>query len=533
MEGVGLITILLLGVIVLAIISNKYKFPFPIVLVLSGILISLIPGLPAISLQPDIVFLIFLPPLLYDASWNTNWYNFKLYRRPILFTAFGLVFFTTFIVGLVAHTCIPGISWPAGFLLGAIISPTDSVAAISMMKGLPLAKRITSILEGESLVNDASGLIAYKYAIAAVMAGNFVFWEAGLNFLWVIAGGVGIGLAIGYLAFLMSKGKNFDSIILTSISLIVPFTSYLLANYFEVSGVLAVVTTGLFLSYHSQSIITHQARITRYAVWDVLIFILNGLIFILIGLQLKAIMAGITSYSTGQLIFYGILISAVVIITRFIYVIPTALLPRYLSKKIRKEPFDKRYMFIIGWTGIRGVISLAAALSLPMMLPDGNAFPARNLIIYLTFCVILATLLVLGLPLPWIIRKLKIQTYSVVAEEYEVRTAVLNATIDHIDQNIEKVREEFREKIKRKYDYKLQRIQKTDLPPGYFGNVKPTMTPENIFNQYSQLEVKIINVERTLLQDMYHKGKVSDEVVRKIERELDLEESRLALIMGV
>ena len=243
-------------------------------------------------------------------------------------------------------------------------------------------------------------------------------------------------------------------------------------------------------------------------------------------------MAGITSYSTGQLIFYGILISAVVIITRFIYVIPTALFPRYLSKKIRKEPFDKRYMFVIGWMGIRGVISLAAALSLPMLLPDGSAFPARNLIIYLTFCVILATLLILGLPLPWIIRKLKIQTYSVVAEEYEVRTAILNATIDHIDQNIEKVREEFREKIKRKYDYKLQRIQKTDLPPGYFGNVKPTMTPENIFNQYSQLEVKIINVERNLLQDMYHTGKASEEIVRKIERELDLEEGRLALVMG-
>ena len=532
MKDVGLITLLLSGVIVLAVISNKYKFPFPVVLVLSGILISLIPGLPAISLQPDIVFLIFLPPLLYDASWNTNWYNFKVYRRPILLTAFGLVFFTTFIVGLVAHTCIPGISWPAGFLLGAIISPTDSVAAISMTKGLPLAKRITSILEGESMVNDASGLVAYKYAIAAVMAGNFVFWEAGLNFLWVITGGLGIGLAIGYVTCLIVKGNKYESVIVTAISLIIPFTSYLLANYFKVSGVLAVITTGIYLSYHSQSIIKPQARITRYAVWDVIVFILNGLIFILIGLQLKTIMEGISSYSTGHLIFYGILISAVVIITRFMYMLPTALLPRYLSKKIRKEPFDKRYMFIVGWTGIRGVISLAAALSLPILLPDGSAFPARSLIIYLTFCVILVTLLLLGLPLPWIIRKLKIQTYSIVAEEYEVRTAILNATIDHIDQNIEKVREEFREKIKRKYDYKLQRIQKTDLPPGYFGNVKPTMTPENIFNQYSQLEVKIINVERRLLEDMYHKGKASEEIVRKIERELDLEEGRLALVMG-
>ena len=344
---------------------------------------------------------------------------------------------------------------------------------------------------------------------------------------------MGIGLAIGYLAFLLSKGKNFDSVILTSISLIVPFTSYLLADYFEVSGVLAVVTTGLYLSWHSEAIITHQARITRYAVWDVIIFILNGLIFIFIGLQLKSIMAGIISYSPGQLIFYGILISAVVVIARFMYVVPAAMLPRYLSKKIRRrEPFDKRYMFIIGWTGIRGVISLAAALSLPMLLPDGSVFPARNLIIYVTFCVILVTLLFLGLPLPWIIRKLKIPIHSLVAEEYEVRKTILNATIHHLDQNIENIKDEFREKIKRKYDYKLQRIQKTDLPPGYFGNLKPTMTPENIFNEYSQLEVNVINVERRVLQNMYRKGKVSEEIVRKIERELDLEEGRLALVMG-
>ena len=209
MHEVGLVTLLLIGVIVLAIISNKYKFPFPVALVLTGIIISLIPGLPAISLRPDIVFLVFLPPLLYDASWNTNWYNFKIYKRNILLAAFGLVFFTTFIVGAAAHAFIPGISWSAGFLLGAIISPTDSVAAISITKGLPLPRRITAILEGESLINDASGLVAYKYAIIAVMAGNFVFWEAGLNFLWTIAGGWGIGLLIRVPGISFIKGEKF------------------------------------------------------------------------------------------------------------------------------------------------------------------------------------------------------------------------------------------------------------------------------------------------------------------------------------
>lgn len=533
MNGVGLITLLLLGVIALAVISNKYKFPLPIVLVLSGIAISLIPGLPSISLRPEIVFLIFLPPLLFEASWNTNWYNFKRYKRIILLAAFGLVFFTTFIVGAVVHAFIPGMSWPAGLLLGAIISPTDSVAAISITKGLPLAPRIISILEGESLVNDASGLVAYRYTIVAVMAGNFVFWQAGLNFLWVIAGGVGIGLLIGYVAYFLSKRINFDSAVQTAVTLVIPFSSYLLAEYFKASGVLAVVSAGLYLSYHSETIFTHQTRVAAYSVWEVVIFILNGLIFILIGLQLKTIMGGIETYSAGQLVGYGVLVSVTVVIARFAYIVPAALLPRYLSRKIReREPFDKKYMVVAAWTGIRGVISLAAALSIPTLLTDGNPFPGRNLIIYLTFCVILFTLLFLGLPLPWLIRKLKIKLHSIVAEEYEVRNAILNATMDHLDKNIEEVRDEFRDKIKRKYDYKLKRIQKTDLPPGYFGNVKPTMTPETIFNEYSQLEVNFINVERRLLHDMHRNGKVSEEIVHKIEKELDLEEGRLAMVMG-
>jgi monovalent cation/hydrogen antiporter len=532
MNDVVLITLLLSGVTFLAVLSNKYTFPFPIVLVLSGIIISLIPGLHAISLDPEIIFLIFLPPLLYEASWNTNWYNLKSYKRPILLAAFGLVFFTTFMVGMIAHAFIPGMSWPQGLLLGAIISPTDAVAATSITKGLPLAPRIISILEGESLANDASGLIIYKYAIAAVMAGNFVLWEAGLNFLWVIAGGVGIGLLIGYIAYLISK-RIFDSVIQTSVTFIIPFTSYLLAEYFQVSGVLAVVSTGLFLSYHAESIFTHQTRIATYAVWDVIVFILNGLIFILIGLQLKSIVAGMEMYTTRDLIFYGILISAVVIIARFVFVVPAALLPRILSKKIKAEPFDRRNMVVFGWAGMRGVISLAAALSLPLVLPGGDAFPGRNLIIYLTFCVILSTLIILGLPLPWVIRKLKLQAPSLVAEEYEVRTAILNKTIDHLDQNIEKVKDEFRENIKRKYEYKLKRIQKTDLPPGYFGQKKPTITPEKIFNEYSQLEVNVIQVERRALLQMYRNGKASEVVVRKIERELDLEESRLTMEMGI
>ena len=530
MNNVILVTILLFGITFLAVISNRYKFPFPIILVLAGLVISIIPGLPPISLEPEIVFLIFLPPLLYEAAWKTNWHNFKTNKRPILLAAFGLVLFTTLVVGAATHLFIPGISWPLGFLLGAIVSPTDAVAATSITKGLRLSPKIISILEGESLVNDASGLVAYKYATGAVMAGNFIFWEAGLSFLIVIAGSVATGILTGYIAVLVLKRIRVDHIIQTTITFIIPFTSYLAAEQLNISGVLAVVCTGLYLSYNSASFINHQARITIYAVWDVISFILNGLIFILIGLQLRIIMKGITGYSIDELITYGLLVSLAVIICRFVFVVPAALLPRYLSKRIREtETFNPRNMWVFAFAGIRGVISLAAALSLPMFLPDGNVFPQRNLIIYLTFCVILTTLVLLGLNLPPIIRKLKLPVHSLVAEEYEVRTSILNNTIKHINKNLSHINNEFIGNLKNKYDIKYKRIQRTELPADYFGKDKHPEPGNEIFNEYSQLELDILAIERSSLNQLHREGKVSEEIVRKIERELDLEETRLRM----
>ncbi|MEO8111555.1 MAG: Na+/H+ antiporter [Ginsengibacter sp.] len=530
MNEVVLVTMLLFGITFLAVVSNKFKFPFPIVLVLSGLVISIIPGLPSISLQPEIVFLIFLPPLLYEAAWKTNWHNFKSNKRPILLAAFGLVLFTTLIVGAAAHYFIPGVSWPLGFLLGAIVSPTDAVAATSLTRNLRLSPKIITILEGESLVNDASGLVAYKYAVSAVMAGNFVFWQAGLNFLIVIAGSVATGLLTGYIARVVLKRIRVDNIIQTTITFIIPFTSYLIAEQLHISGVLAVVCTGIYLSYNAESIITHQARITIYSVWQVISFILNGLIFILIGLQLKIIMEGIKNYSTGELITYGLLISFVVIICRFVFVVPAVLLPRMLSKKIRDtESFNSRNMWVFGFAGIRGVVSLAAALSLPVLLPGGAAFPERNLIIYLTFCVILSTLVLLGLNLPTIIRRLKLPVHSMVAEEYEVRSQIITNTIKHIEENLSSVREEFVSNLKTKYDIKNKRIQRTDLPADYFGKDKPDDSGNEIFNEYSQLELDILDVERRCLNRLNREGRASEEIVRKIERELDLEQARLGL----
>ncbi|MFT3911679.1 MAG: Na+/H+ antiporter [Ferruginibacter sp.] len=530
MENIGLIVMLMFAITFLGLLSNKYKFPFPIVLVLSGVVISLIPGLPVISLNPEVVFIIFLPPLLYGAAWNTSWHDFKGAIRPIMLSAIGLVLFTTSLVAVAAYLLVPGIDWPLAFLIGAIVSPPDAIAATSITKGLGLSPRILTILEGESLVNDASGLIAYKYALAAITAGNFILWEAGLNFLVVSVAGIGVGLVVGWLMYIIHKKFICDPVIEVTLTFLTPFASYLIAEQFHFSGVLAVVVTGLYLSFRSAEIFSNQSRIMAYSVWEVVIYILNNLIFILIGLQLRNVINGISNYSTGELVLYGTVISIVVIIVRFIWIVPAALLPRYLSKRIREtEQFDPRNMVVFGWAGMRGVVSMAAALALPLTMADGSLFPHRNLVIYLSFCVILSTLVLFGLTLPWIIRKLKIPKHSIEMEEYEVRTKVVSDTITHIEENLSMVKDELLHNIKSKYEVKYNRLQKTDLPANYFG--KGQTLQGNIFNEFTQLQLDLIGVERKTIKDMHRFGKASEEILRKMERELDLEETRLQLEM--
>lgn len=530
MENVSLIVILLFGITFLGILSNRFKLPFSITLVLSGLAISLIPGLPVVTLKPEVVFLIFLPPLLYAAAWNTSWHEFKSAIRPIGMASIGLVFFTTGIVGVVAHYLIPGLDWPYAFLLGAIVSPPDAVAATAVTKGLGLNPRIITILEGESLVNDASALIAYKYALTAILAGNFIFWEAGLNFLVVSVAGILIGLAIGYLILLIHKKWICDPVIEVTLTILTPFSAYLIAESIHVSGVLAVVTAGLYLSFRSAEAFSHQSRIMAYAVWDVIIYVLNSLIFILIGLQLRDVISGIQNYSGSELIIYGLAISFAVIIIRFIWVMPAALLPKRIGKWVgSSEFFDPRNMVVFGWAGMRGVVSIAAALAIPLTLPSGDSFIHRNMIIYLTFCVILSTLVLLGLTLPWVIRKLKIKPHSIVAEEYIVRSRIVSAAISHIEENMGTAPDELLNNIKSKYEVKYNRLQRTELPANYFGQGKTLAG--SVFNEFSKMQLDLISVERKEIQQLHLKGMASEEILRKIERELDLEETRLQMEM--
>ncbi len=528
MENVDIIVALLFVVTLLGVFSKRKNFPLPILLVLSGIIISLIPGLPVISINPDVIFLIFLPPLLYGAAWNTSWHDFKAALRPISLASIGLVFFTTLSVAVAAHWMIKDFSWPMAFLLGAIVSPPDAVATTSVTKGLGLSPRIITILEGESLVNDASGLIAYKYALAALATGNFIFWQAGLNFLWVSLCGIGIGLIIAYLIYALQKKYFCDPVLVVTLSFITPFASYLLAEQVHVSGVLAVVSTGLYLSFRSGEIFRNESRIMAYAVWEVIIYILNALVFILIGLQLRDVMKGISNYPSTTLAMYGLIVSFVVIIVRFIWVVPAALLPRMLSKRIREtESFDARNLIIFGWAGLRGVVSMAAALALPLTLANGKSFQQRDLIIYLSFCVILSTLLILGFSLKWIIRRLKIEPFSLMAEEYEIRTQVVSSAISYIEDNLSLTQDELLNNIKSKYEVKYNRLQKTDLPANYFGAGKTLAG--NVFNEFTKLQLSLLDIERNTVKQLHRSGKASEEILRKIERELDLEETRLNL----
>ncbi|HKR05672.1 MAG TPA: Na+/H+ antiporter [Bacteroidia bacterium] len=528
MENVSLILLLLFGITFLGLLSYRYKFPFPIVLVLSGIAISLIPGLPVISLNPEIVFFIFLPPLLYAAAWNTSWHNFKASIKPITRAAVGLVLFTTLLVAVAAHLLIPGLSWPLCFLIGAIVSPPDAVAATSITKGLGLHPKLITILEGESLVNDASGLIAYKYALTAVTAGNFVLWQAGLNFLLVVAAGIAIGLGIGYLLYLIHKKFVCDPVIEVTLTILTPFASYLLAEQFHFSGVIAVVTTGLYLSFQSGQIFSHESRIMAYAVWEVVIFILNSLIFIFLGLQLRSVMEGIGNYPAADLLLYGAVISGVVILVRFIWILPPTTMQFFMSRRtMKKEKFDPRNMFVFGWAGMRGVVSMAAALALPLTLQDDAPFPYRNLVIFLAFCVILSTLVLQGLTLPWIIKKLKIPKHSIVAEEYEIRNQVVAETITHIEDHLSQLHDTLLSNIKSKYEVKYNRLQRTELPANYFGAGKTLGV--NVFNEYTRLQIDLISVERKAVEKLHRQGKASEEILRKIEKELDLEETKLKM----
>src|ERR1700736_1433010 len=371
MNQAEVIWTLLIVVATLAILAKKVDVPYPVLLVIGGLALGFVPGLPPVQLDPDLVFLFLLPPLLYPAAVFTSWRDFRTNLRPILFLAIGLVLLTTAVVAVVAHA-LTGLPWPAAFVLGAIISPPDAVAATAITSRLRVPRMIVTILDGESLVNDATALVAYRFAIAAMMSGTFSLSEAIGRFVLVAVGGTGIGLAVGWLAAHVQHRLD-DPPVQMTISLLTPFAAYIPAERLHVSGVLAVVAAGLFIGWRVPQILTSRTRLNAYVFWEMMVFILNGLIFVLIGLQLPRIIHALSGRSLKQLVWHAVLISCAAIVVRIAWVFTATYLLRLIRNSWRKTESYPAWqnVTIIAWTGMRGVVSLGAALALPLTLSDG------------------------------------------------------------------------------------------------------------------------------------------------------------------
>lgn len=412
MENYSIIIFLLAIMLGLTALAEKIKLSYPILLIVAGIGIGFIPAMPEVEIDPEVIFLIFLPPLLYDAAFNISFNTFKTHLSTISSLAIGLVFLTATGIAVIVHYMIPGMSWPLSFVLGSILAATDAVAAISITKGLELSHTTTTILEGESLVNDASALVAYRFAVAAVTGSAFVFWKASLEFLLLMAGGFIIGMAMGrILAFILKKVHE-SNIITISFMLLMPFVTYRVAEELSVSGVIAVVVLGLSISGFSKKIFPEELKNESKTIWDIIIFLLNGLIFILIGLEFPYIARSIDHDKIWLYVGYALIITVVALLLRMarVFLQKVNLERAFLQNhgRVSKEALlSFEESVIISWSGMRGIVSLAIAIGLPATLEDGSPFPHRNVIIFISVVVVLFTLIGQGLTLPWIVKKLK------------------------------------------------------------------------------------------------------------------------------
>jgi monovalent cation/hydrogen antiporter len=521
--------LLLLFVVVFAELARKLKTPYPIVLVVAGLLLGFVPGIPKVTLNPDLIFIVVLPPLIYVAAWQTSWREFKFNLVSILSLAFGLVGFTVWGVAQTAPWLFKGFDWRLGFVLGAVVATTDAIAATSIAKRVGLPQNIVDVLEGESLVNDATGLLALEFGIAIVVDGATPTVGTSLiRLTYLVIAGLLLGLLLG-LVVEWFENRIDDGPIEIAISILVPYGAYLTAEAIHASGVLAVVSCGLYLSRKSSQFFSASVRMQAGAVWDSFSFVLNGLVFVLIGLQLPFVLAGIREYSMRELILYGVLFSATLILLRLVWMFPAAYFSFFVRKKIFKQsvPWPPlRGIFVVGWTGMRGVLALAAAISLPELLADGSAFPQRNLIIFLTFCVILVTLVLQGLTLPPLIRALGLAGLGGdTTEELEARRIIASSALTHLQSVRAKYPDEFApvyDDISRRYARRLASLSNETS-----GDDEAMTTKE--FERYRAMLKELLRVERKTALGLRSEGQISDEVLRRIEHELDLSETRMTL----
>lgn len=531
---------------VLATVANRIGVPYPILMVLGGLGLAFVPGLPRVVLDPEVVFLLFLPPLLFGAAFSASWRDLRANARAIGLLAVGLVLVTTVAVAVVAHT-VAGLPWAAAFVLGAIVSPTDAIAATAIAQRLGVPRRVVAVLEGESLVNDATGLVAYRVA-AAVAAGTIAFSPLGAVGQFVVGaiGGLLVGGLVGWLAVQALRALD-DAPVEAVVSLLVPFLAYVAAEegphlvwhglfgfpgepFF--SGVLAAVAAGLFVSWKVPLVVSGTSGLVLDAVWSVLIFLLNGLAFILIGLQLPEIADGLGGYTAAELTLSAVLVSLAVVLVRILWVFPASYLPHLLYRSPRElDPYPSwRNVFVVSWAGMRGVISLAAALALPITTPSGGPFPGRDLILFLTFSVILATLVVQGLSLPLLIRTLGL-TDDGLAEREEVRARLeaAEAALTRLSELAPEpwVRDGTAERLRWIHSYRLSRFSARSQDLGAVSDDSGKEELETRSRDYRRLVRELVHAQRAALIQLRNDNHLADEVFRRVMRELELEEAQL------
>jgi monovalent cation/hydrogen antiporter len=526
MSGIGAVEfvflLLLFFVVVFGLLARKLRIPYPIIMVIGGVVLCFIPRIPDVTLNPDLIFLVVLPPLLYSSAWTTSWRDFRYNIVTISLLAFGLVAFTVAGVALAAPHVFPGFDWRLGMVLGAIVAPTDSIAATSIARQIGLPARIVDILEGESLLNDASGLLALEFGLEIVVRRHMPTVSNGLlTFVWLVVGGIAVGLAIAWVVYHIEKRID-DGPIEVTMSILIPYAAYLAAQALHASGVLAVVACGLLLSRQSPHLFSPTVRIGAWSVWESLTFMLNGLVFVLIGLQFPAIRGFISTYGISTVVMYGAIFSVLLILLRLAWVFPGARLSHWVRTRFGHhwEAPSPRQIFVVGWTGMRGVVSLAAALALPTVVKDGSPFPQRDMILYLTFCVIVVTLVLQGLTLPSLVRLLGLAGHAGPdCEELEARRIVTWAAISHLEESKTRDNEDAAEAyadLTHHYRQRLTRLK-----------VDATQKEAMDTARHVELSLEAVRVERYTAIQLRNEGRINDAVLRRIERELDLNESSL------
>ncbi len=514
---------LVVGILLLIMLAKRIKVAYPIVLVLGGLLVSFIPYIPSVVIDPELIFVLFLPPLLYEAAWYTSWKALWRFRRIISSFAFLIVILTSLVVAWVASGLIPGFTLALGFLLGGIVSPPDAVSASAILQHVKVGKHFRAIVEGESLLNDASSLIVFRFALVAVGTGRFVFHEAALNFFWVILAGLAVGILIAYAFYWMHRLLPTDANMDIVLTLVAPYAMYIGAEAIHVSGVLAVVAGGLFLSARSHVIFNNQTRIQGHGVWSALGFVLNGLVFMLIGLQLPSIVANLGDTSLWEAIQYGLLITAVLVVVRILSAFGASIITR-VSRRLRLIPATSqspnwRVSLVFGWAGMRGVVSLAAALAIPPMLGNGEPFPQRNLILFITFVVILLTLVIQGLTLPWLIRKMKIAD-----------TDSLTRVEEELDKRIQRqLAERSLQYLQQHCSAEVRSHPSIQHLASRWEHAQLMLEDESLNHKFRHAYLKLLNQQRHWLREWNRDLETDEEIIRKYLMRIDLEEAKMKL----